>query len=90
MGGTVFGGRPLLGDAEEVHRSDSQRRILDALRENREPMKPKEISDESGIDAAKVRTYVIRLCKAGVVKKTGKGLYGLPDCCPVAPVAEPP
>ena len=80
----------LLGDAAEVHRSNAQRRILDALRDSPEPMKPKEIAEETGINAAKVRTYLTRLCRAGIVKKAGSAVYTLSERCAVAPVAEPP
>jgi hypothetical protein len=71
----------VLGQAAEVRRSDERSAILDALREAAEPLSPREVADLTGHSYDAVRQTLIRMAKAGEVKKTKRGQYGCDAAC---------
>jgi hypothetical protein len=66
----------VLGPAADVRRSDERNAILDALAEAAEPLSPREVADLTGHSYDAVRQTLIRMAKAGEVKKTKRGQYG--------------
>jgi hypothetical protein len=67
------------GDASEFQRSEQRGKILLALEESTEPMKPQEIADETGMKPVNVRQMLLRMAKTGEVEKAGRGIYQLPS-----------
>jgi hypothetical protein len=65
----------LIGDADEARRSQHQRAILKALREEKEPITAGEIAVAAHIKLPTVRVYLSRMVKAGDVKKAGRERY---------------
>ncbi|MBL8658705.1 MAG: AAA family ATPase [Rhodospirillales bacterium] len=68
----------ILGDAEEVRKSDERRAILHVLRESGEPMGPAEIASATGMKDGNVRFLLNKLVKAGDVRREGYGRYSIP------------
>ncbi len=69
----------MLGAAADVRRSDERGVILDALRDSRDPMTPKDIMLAAGLDNRNaVDIMLFKMVKAGEVEKAGRGLYFLP------------
>ena len=67
------------GDASDVLRSEQRGKILLALEESTEPMKPQDIADETGMKSTNVRQMLLRMAKDGNVEKAGRGIYQLPS-----------
>jgi hypothetical protein len=65
----------VLGAAADVRRSDERNAILGALAETTEPLSPREVADLTGHSYDAVRQTLIRMAKAGEVKKTKRGQY---------------
>ena len=65
----------MLGNAVDVRRSEERAKIIVALEEAGEPMSPKHIADVTGMKPANVRRLVLKLAKAGDIKKQGYGKY---------------
>lgn len=69
----------LLGDAEEVIRSDERKAVLEALKINGEAMRPTEIADviESSHDA--IRRLVRKMAHSGEIENPKYGFYSYPS-----------
>lgn len=68
----------LLGQADEVHRSEERKSILDALRSSDEPMTPSLISDVTGHANGATRKLLHHMARDGEVTRVGRGKYALP------------
>lgn len=68
----------ILGNAEDVRKSDERRVILDILREAREPMAPRDVAAEAGLKEVNVRSLLSKMARAGEIKKEGYGRYSYP------------
>ena len=69
----------ILGDAQEVRRSESRAKILAALKTAPEPMTPAEIAIMTGIERNTVDAQLHRMMKAGEVLSRTRGRYAHPD-----------
>lgn len=67
----------VLGDADDVKRSEQQRKILDALTDATGILTPAEIAKETGIPGTSVRHMLGRLVKDGKAEKNAHGQYKL-------------
>jgi hypothetical protein len=65
----------LLGEAQDVGRTDERQAILDVLRGSDRPLSPKEISDILGKSNDAVRQTLTRMAYADEIEKKGRGLY---------------
>ncbi|WP_333793318.1 AAA family ATPase [Hyphomicrobium sp.] len=63
------------GNPEDRARSDSRRRIMDALKAASAPIGPNEIAAASGVAPNVVRQHLPRMMQAGEVEKLGRGKY---------------
>ncbi len=78
----------ILGNAEDVHRSDERKVILITLARNlHEPMSPSEVADATGMKPNAAKQRLFHMAKDEEVQKIGRGKYIHPD---FAPVIEPP
>lgn len=69
----------VLGDAQEVRRTDERKVILDLLADNREAMSPAEIADALRLNRNNVKQLLFKMAKVGEVVKIGKrGQYSHP------------
>lgn len=64
-----------VGDPEDRARSDSRKRILDAMVAARKPIGPGEIAAASDVSAEVVRQHLPRMMQAGEVERLGRGQY---------------
>jgi hypothetical protein len=69
----------ILGEAGEVHRSDTRKRILDTLLAATEPMHPKDVADACDMSAGAVKKQLGRMAKAGEITKASRGRYVHPE-----------
>jgi hypothetical protein len=69
----------VMGDAQEVRRSESRTAILAALGNAAAPMTPAEIAIMTGIDRNTVDVQLHRMMKAGEVLSRTRGRYAHPD-----------
>src|SRR5262249_15995877 len=79
----------ILGEAEEVHRSETRRKIVTALNEASLPMGPKDIAAQSDISETLPKKTLSRMLKEGEIIKVSRGEYisaGRTDLLPVEPV----
>jgi hypothetical protein len=68
-----------VGQADEVRRSDERSLILEALADADEPLSPKEIQLETGLNSRNAVDLLLhRMFKAGEVEKPKRGLYSIP------------
>ncbi|KRA84174.1 AAA family ATPase [Altererythrobacter sp. Root672] len=79
----------LLGDANEVGRTNERQLILDALRKHDKPLSVRDISDLVGKNYDAIRKTLVRMWDAGEVLKEGRGLYACPMCPDVRNTSEP-
>src|SRR5262249_51214474 len=78
----------ILGEAEEVHRSETRRKIVTALNEASSPMGPKDIAAQSDISETLAKKTLSRMLKDGEIIKVSRGEYisaGRTDLLPVEP-----
>jgi hypothetical protein len=68
----------ILGDAEEVARSEQRKAIMRALREAGEPLSPLEISRDSGLKQPVVWRLIRKMVIKGEVVKVERGKYADP------------
>lgn len=68
----------VLGNAEDVKRSEQRRKIVDTLTDATTALTPTEIASESSMKEANVKYLLRVMVKAGEVEKVGYGLYKLP------------
>jgi hypothetical protein len=69
----------ILGGAEDVHRSDTRKRILDVLLAATEPMNRQDIADACEMNNTAVKQQLWRMAKAGEVTKASRGRYVHPE-----------
>jgi predicted Rossmann fold nucleotide-binding protein DprA/Smf involved in DNA uptake len=67
----------VLGDSDDVKRSEQQRAILQVITDATGILTPAEIAKESGVPPASVRHMLARLVKDGKIEKNGHGQYKL-------------
>jgi hypothetical protein len=72
----------ILGTASEIHLSQQQGAILAALKEAGKPLEVQEIEVATGIKRSSLDTVLLRIAHKGLIKRLGRGLYGLPDWQP--------
>lgn len=73
------GGRwSVLGNVEDVKRSDGRRKIIDALGNYGSKQSPKEIAEGTGMKVNNVNSLLLKMVKAGEVVKDGYGTYSVP------------
>lgn len=77
----------VIGDANEVRRSDERTTILTALSESGESMSPQEIAGVTGMKAGNLRRMLPKMVKAGEVTKVGRGKYEI--CADAAAPKDP-
>ena len=66
----------VLGEAEEVRKTDERSVILALLKDADEPMSPAEVADATGMARNNVKQLLFKMAKAGeVVKVKGRGRY---------------
>jgi RecA-family ATPase len=70
----------VLGDAVEVRRSETRKKVLAALARS-QPMGPKEIALASMLPENSVSQRLIGMVEKGEVVKTARGKYALPGYC---------
>jgi hypothetical protein len=71
-----------VGEAATVRRSDERGALLDALLDAGEPMRSKELAEETGQTDVAVRRLLAKMFKAGEVRKTRRGQYLHPNLDP--------
>jgi hypothetical protein len=69
----------ILGTASEIHLSQQQGAILAALKEAGKPLEVQEIEVATGIKRSSLDTVLLRIAHKELIKRFGRGLYGLPD-----------
>ena len=69
----------LLGDASDVRRSNERKVIIDALRDNFEPMTPTEIAVETGMKLNNAKQLLRKMVRDDEVLKPERGKYALPE-----------
>jgi hypothetical protein len=72
----------LLGDAEEVQRSKTTAKIIEALAEDKKPMTPKEIAEVAILKVNVVKQRLRGMVKNGEAIKVGRGSYAHRDYVP--------
>jgi hypothetical protein len=73
------GGRwSILGDADEVRKSDERRKIIAALKESGDKIGPKAIADLAGMNATNVRSLLRKMVKSGEITQPRTGFYTVP------------
>jgi len=73
------GGRwSILGDADEVRKSDERRKIVAALKEAKEEQSPKAIADLTGMKAVNVRVLLGKMMASGDISQPRAGFYTVP------------
>jgi DNA-binding transcriptional ArsR family regulator len=65
----------ILGDAEEVRKSEERRAILRVLREARDPMGPTDVAAATGMKEPNVRSLLGKMAKGGEILKEARGRY---------------
>ncbi|PVE23646.1 recombinase A [Microvirga sp. KLBC 81] len=71
----------VIGQAQEVRRTDERSLILSALMEADDTMTPADISDATGMSNQNVRQLLVSMTKAGEVRKVSRGRYIHPERC---------
>jgi AAA domain-containing protein len=79
------GGRwSILGDADDVRKSDERRKIVAALREAGEELAPKAIADRTGMKAVNVRVLLGKMVASGDISQPRVGYYSVPFAKPTS------
>jgi hypothetical protein len=68
----------ILGDADEVRKSDERRKIVAALRESSEEIGPKAIADLTGMKSDNVRRLLRKMVASGEINQPRVGFYSVP------------
>lgn len=68
----------VLGNVDDVKRSDERRKILTVLVENSKAMTPAEVAEATGMKPTNVRYLLGQMVKAGEATKDGYGSYCVP------------
>jgi RecA-family ATPase len=72
------GGRwSILGDADEVRKSDERRKIVAALKQAKDELSPKAIADLTGMKAVNVRVLLGKMVASGEISQPRVGSYTL-------------
>ena len=61
----------------KIETTEKQDRVVEAMRDLNEWSSPKEIAEKSGVNVNSVKSYLERFIHAGLVRKKGRGRYGL-------------
>jgi len=69
----------LLGDAADVHRSDSRKKILGVLSDATDLMSPAEIAAAAELQRNNVDQLLLQMKQSGEVAQVSRGKYALPD-----------
>lgn len=69
----------VLGNVDDVKRSDQRHKIIDALMEAGKPMGPSDIATATGLKPPNVRYLLGKMVKAGEAEKCEFGLYVTPS-----------
>lgn len=69
----------IVGEAAEVHRSDTRTRILDVLKAANELMGPSDIAVAADLKESVVKQRLFHMLPQGEVVKVGRGLYHHPE-----------
>jgi hypothetical protein len=82
----------MLGEADEVHKSDQRKAIVAALRDAGAAMGPTDLAAVCETKPENVRKLLFKMRKEGVVEKVGRGFYKLAysPTGPVVPVGANP
>jgi len=67
----------VLGDADEVRRSEQRRKVLEVLTDASHAMTPEEVSKLSGMKVNNINQLLRALVKSGDIEKVGYGQYKL-------------
>ena len=67
----------ILGQADDVRRSDERQQIIEALGDSPKPTGPAEIAKGTGMKAGNIRKLLTKMATAGEIKKVGYGKYSL-------------
>ena len=81
----VHGRWSILGQAEDVRRSDGRNSILTVLRGSLTPLGPKEIAVATGMKGDNVRYFLGQMAQKGEVEKAKYGAYTAPSTSPSQP-----
>ncbi len=68
----------VVGDREEIERSDARNRIIIAIQQSNEPLTPKQIAEAADLSHASVKHTVRRMCEAEQIVRVSNGKYTLP------------
>jgi hypothetical protein len=77
----------VLGEAEEVRRSDERKGILDALKGAKGPLTPRDVADLTGGSHDAVRQLLLKMVANGEIARAGRGRY-VCDSCDSQPTEE--
>ena len=80
----------VLGDAQEVHRSETRSAILSVLKEASDLMTPKQIENATDIPLNNINQRLHKMYESGEVAKPQRGLYAHPDRLDDISAATPP
>lgn len=69
----------LLGDADEVRRSDERKAITTVLGKSDKPMSPSDIATALEKPMVNIRQLLLKMTKVGEIEKHGRGKYKLAD-----------
>ncbi len=68
----------VLGAASEVYRSEQQKKIIEVLSAEKEPMSLKEICIAADLPEKATQKTLSRMAKDGVIERRGRGRYAMP------------
>jgi len=68
----------ILGNADEVRKSDERRKIVAALKESDDEIGPKAIADATGMNAGNVRKLLRKMVASGEIVQPRVGFYTVP------------
>ena len=69
----------ILGDVQDVRRSDTRNKILSALKASEEPRGPQEVAQSTGLAEDVVKSRLRDMVRDGEVMKLGHGKYTMPN-----------